>query len=284
MVTLQTLEDISMEALLAAFNYSFSDYIIPFCLTKEQLEEKIKHDGIKLEFSAGAFENNQLIAFLLHGYEVVDNLKIAYNAGTGVIPTKRGNNLTARLYEYILPIFQKKNIDKVLLEVITTNEPAIKIYKNVGFKITRQLNCFKGTINTSNTNSGFEIRKSEVLYDWQKLCSFWSWKPSWRNSIMAVEKLKRSTVFIGIYENEKLLGYSIYSPKTKKIHQLSIDKNHRRQGVGQELLAFIAANYEKEISFINIDHNSKETSQFMKATGMKIFIKQYEMELPLKDL
>ena len=102
MMRLQILENIPYEKLLEVFNLSFSDYIVPLCLTQEQLEDKIKTDSIKLEFSVGAFEDNQLIAFILHGYDMIDNLKIVYNAGTGVIPAKRGNRLTKKLYEYVL--------------------------------------------------------------------------------------------------------------------------------------------------------------------------------------
>jgi len=281
MTILKTLENIPTEKLLEVFNLSFSDYVVPFCLTKEQLEDKIKSDSIKLEFSVGAFENNQLIAFILHGYDTIDNLKIVYNAGTGVIPAKRGNKLTAKLYEYILPILHENDIDKLLLEVITTNEPAIQTYKNIGFKIIRELNCYKGSLNIINTDNDFEIRELEA-YDWQKLQSFWDLQPSWQNSVTAVEKLKKTNISIGIYDGEKLLGYTIFNPKIKRIHQLSVDKNYRRKGVGQQLLKYIATNYGKDVSAINIDNTSEETLKFFNAIGMDIYIKQYEMELPLK--
>lgn len=281
MTILKTLENIPTEKLLEVFNLSFSDYVVPFCLTKEQLEDKIKSDSIKLEFSVGAFENNQLIAFILHGYDTIDNLKIVYNAGTGVIPAKRGNKLTAKLYEYILPILHENDIDKLLLEVTTTNEPAIQTYKNIGFEIIRELNCYKGSLNIINTDNDFEIRELNA-YDWQKLQSFWDLKPSWQNSVTAVEKLKNANISIGIYDEEKLLGYTIFNPKIKRIHQLSVDKNYRRKGVGRQLLAHIATNYGKDISAINIDNTSEETLNFFKDIGMDIYIQQYEMELPLK--
>lgn len=281
MTILKTLEHITTEKLLEVFNLSFSDYVVPFCLTKEQLEDKIKSDSIKFEFSVGAFEDDQLIAFILHGYDTIDNFKIVYNAGTGVIPAKRGNKLTAKLYDYFLPILHENDIDKLLLEVISTNEPAIKTYKNIGFKIIRELNCYKGSLNIINTNNDFEIRELEA-YDWQKLQSFWDLQPSWQNSITAVEKLKKTNISIGIYDGEKLLGYTIFNPKIKKIHQLAVDKNYRRKGVGRQLLAHIATNYGKDVSAINVDNTSEEALKFFKDIGMDIYIKQYEMELKLK--
>ena len=281
MTTIQTLENIPIEKLLEVFNLSFSDYIVPFYLTKEQLEDKIKSDSITLEFSVGAFQDDQLIAFILHGYDLVDQLKIAYNAGTGVIPTKRGSKLTSKMYEYVLPILQANDIDKLLLEVITTNERAIKTYNNIGFKIIRELNCYKGAINITNRKNDFEIRKLEE-YNWQKLQSFWDLKPSWQNSITALEKLKNFNISLGIYDNEKLLGYTIFNPKLKRVYQLSVDKNYRGKGAGRQLLEHIAKNYAKDVSATNIENTSKQTLNFMKTIGIDIFIKQYEMEFPLK--
>jgi ribosomal protein S18 acetylase RimI-like enzyme len=278
---LQTLENTPIEKLLEVFNLSFSDYLVPFRLTREQLEDKIKSDSIQLEFSVGAFEDDQLIAFILHGYDSIDNLKLVYNGGTGVIPTKRGNQLTRKLYEYALPILHENDIDKVLLEVITINEPAIKTYKNTGFKTTRELNCFKGSINITHAINDFQIRELKE-YDWQKLRSFWDFQPSWQNNSTAVEKLQSSNVSIGIYDHEKLLGYAIYNPKLKRLHQLAVDKNYRRRGLGQELLKHISTHYGNDISIINVDSTSKETFQFLTGIGLNIYIKQYEMELTLK--
>lgn len=280
MITLQTLDNISIEALLEVFNLSFSDYIVPFHLTKEQLQDKIKSDSVRLEFSVGAFEDNRLIAFLLHGYDIIDSLKVVYNAGTGVIPAKRGNRLTSKMYEYILPILHENNIDKVVLEVITTNETAVKTYQNIGFKIIRQLNCFKGVLNTSTANHDFEIRELEA-YDWPKFQSFWDFKPTWQNSLTAVEQLKQSNVSIGIYDNETLIGYTIYNPKSKRIHQLAVDKNYRNSGIARKLLGYISTNHAVAIAFLNIEDSSTEVLKFMTGIGTNVYIKQYEMEFNL---
>ncbi|RZL18198.1 MAG: N-acetyltransferase [Pedobacter sp.] len=85
-----------------------------------------------------------------------------------------------------------------------------------------------------------------------------------------------------MYESERLLGYSIFNPKLKRVHQLSVDKNFRRKGIGRQLLAYISTNFGEEISVTNIDSSSKEISKFMANIGMKMYIKQYEMELTLK--
>ena len=179
-----------------------------------------------------------------------------------------------------MPLFRKKGIGHVLLEVITTNEPAAKTYQNIGFKIIRKLNCFKGLIVATDINRPFEIRELEA-YDWPKLSSFWDLKPSWQNSITALEKLQQTTVAIGVYEDEKLLGYAVYNPSLKRIHQLSVDKNYIQRGIGRQLLYEISSRYGEAVSAINVDQNSEETVAFLKAMGMEIYVQQYEMELLL---
>lgn len=277
-MTIQTLENTSVDELLEIFNLSFSDYIVPFTITRQQLEDKIKSEGIKLELSVGAFEDNKLIAFVLHAYGVVDRIKTVYNSGTGVIPAKRGNKLTLKLYEYILPVLKTKNIERLHLEVITTNKRAIKSYESVGFKTTRLLKCFKGSVNNKNDIIHFGIRTLQS-HNWQKLQSFWDIKPTWQNSAFVINNLPQSTVSIGLYKNEELAGYLVYNPKLKRIHQFAVDKRFREIGIGRQLFSYIAAHYENNFSIINVDENSKETLKFMAGLGMDKFITQQEMEL-----
>jgi GNAT superfamily N-acetyltransferase len=68
----------------------------------------------------------------------------------------------------------------------------------------------------------------------------------------------------------------------KRLHQLSVDKNYRKRGIGRRLLKHISTNYGKDISITNIDNSSKETLKFLTGVGMNIYIKQHEMELTLK--
>lgn len=48
-ITIRNLENLSSTTLVATFNLSFSDYLVPFSLTKEQLEQKMKSENISLK-------------------------------------------------------------------------------------------------------------------------------------------------------------------------------------------------------------------------------------------
>ena len=280
MTTFQTLENISTSDILATFNQSFSDYILPFHLTLPQLEEKIKNDSLRLELSAGAFESGKLVGFILHGFDIIDNKRVIYNAGTGVIPEKRGNKLTAGLYDYIFPLLKTENVDNTQLEVLTENKPAIKTYEKIGFEISRKLDCYKGAISIEIPNNNYEIKELK-LYDWEIMKSFWDWEPSWQNSITAVENVKDSIISIGIYDHSTLLGYLLFNPKSKRVQQFAIDKKYRKQGLGKQLFGHIASEFGAEMSLINIDADATGTAQFLAPLGFEKYIMQYEMRLKL---
>ena len=83
-----TLETSNIEDILSVFNSSFSDYSIPLQLNISQLKSKIEVDHVDLSLSVGAFENEKLVGFVLHGTSILNGEKVAYNGGTGVIPEK----------------------------------------------------------------------------------------------------------------------------------------------------------------------------------------------------
>ncbi|MGB1041677.1 MAG: GNAT family N-acetyltransferase, partial [Flavobacteriales bacterium] len=126
---MKTLKSVSQQEVLSVFNKSFSDYFVSLQLSEKQFFEKLISNNIDFSLSVGAFENNKLVGFILHGV----NAKSVYNSGTGVIPKRRGFGLTIRMYKFILPILKSNQISKVVLEVITENIQAIKSYKKVGF-------------------------------------------------------------------------------------------------------------------------------------------------------
>lgn len=278
MIELRTLQNIEIEELVEVFNLSFSDYILPFKLTKEQLVEKMESENVSLAYSVGAFESGKLIAFILHFSTIVGDEKIVYNGGTGVIPSKRGKELTYKMYEYILPVLKAENVRSIQLEVLTDNAQAIRSYQKVGFEKKRNLACFKGQINPKKTANPAEIREINA-YDWHHLASFWDFHPTWQNAIEVMEKLSLTNVAFGAFIKGNLVGYIIFNPKTNRVHQFGVDKAYRKQGIGSQLFAHIAENKEISFSTINIDEKATETIHFLLQLGFENYINQLEMML-----
>jgi ribosomal protein S18 acetylase RimI-like enzyme len=277
---IRTLAGIDNIKILSVFNESFSDYLIPFRLTEDQLKCKMIADKIDLELSVGVFENGKLIGFILHGFDIINNQKVVYNGGTGVIPKKRGFGLTKQMYLFNLSVLEKKGIDKIILEVISNNIQAIKSYKKSGFKPTRELACFKGNFETKKSNKEIEI-KELANYPWEQMESFWDVTPTWQNSKNVLNNQRVENDALGAYITNKLVGYVICSPKSKRILQVAVHKDFRKIGIASTLVAHLAKKHGSSLSFINVDKKAKHANSFLKSVGLENYLEQFEMELIL---
>lgn len=277
---IKSLVGIEHTDILNVFNESFSDYFVPFQLTEGLLKSKMVADQTDLELSVGAFENQNLIAFILHGWDTIKSQKVVYNGGTGVIPSKRGNGLTKRMYLFSLPVLQKRGVDKIVLEVISQNIQAIKSYEKSGFTKTRELACFKGNFKSNRTNKDLKIRPL-LAYPWKTMESFWDINPTWQNSKNAMNTLRTVNTSFGAYLDNQLVGYLIYNSQSRRIQQVAVDKDFREKGIASTLLSNLSEEYRNSLSVINVDKKAKSMINFLNSVGLENYLEQFEMQIEL---
>lgn len=280
MITFKTLENTDSEIIRQAINLGFSDYSIPLQFSPEHWEQKVLAENIKWHLSVGAFDGDTLVGVIMHGEKKTNVGHWIYNGGTAVIPSHRGQKNTKKMYDFILPKLKGTTADKLILEVIEDNFPAITSYKASGFKTKRHLESYKGLLSDVVTSEVYEV-KPLPTFDWALLQSFWDVKPTWQNDIEAVELSQMYLKSLGVFSENRLLGYIIYNPKTNRILQLAVSKLHRRQKIASTLLSKAIEHKETPLVVTNIDNAKHDTIAFMKALGIPNFVNLFEMELPI---
>jgi len=195
-----------------------------------------------------------------------------YDAGTGVIPEYRRQGLSNRMFELMMPEFSSRGCQQYLLEVVTTNDKAIALYKGLDFLTTRTLSllhCEGDMVAREGAGDDFELREIETP-DWGSLCTFWDGEPSWQNSTNAVDRSRHNKRFIGAFKGEKCVGYIVYSSPFGRIAQLAVDRDHRRRGIGTRLvkmmIAETAAGQRPQV--INIDRSIDSAMTFLKTAAL----------------
>lgn len=282
MVTFNKLSSTSNREILDCFNHAFSDYSIPFKLNIQQLETKLSAENIDKEISVGAFREGKLVGFVLHGNRILKGMNIAYNGGTGVVPGERGKALTKKMYGYIFPTLVSQGFEKVILEVISNNFPAIKSYESIGFVPTRNLDCFKGELVSKGVNKKIKIEENTKL-DLGLLSNFGEVKPSWQNSNESILNLEEATCQLIAYSGSEQVGYCIVNSSNNRIIQIAVHKKFRNKQIGSTLLSYIEKNMSKVSSIINVDSRSKSTTSFLESNNLKKFLSQIEMELAITN-
>ncbi len=117
------------DAVFEAFTATFSDYVVPLTPTPEQLAEMLRRRGWVPEASAGAFEDERIVAFTLNAVE--DDR--AYDTGTGVIPTHRRRGLARAMMQHSFDLLS--HCSTYTLEVLEQNVRAVELYRSLGFSV-----------------------------------------------------------------------------------------------------------------------------------------------------
>jgi len=261
--------------LCQTFNLAFSDYIVPVNLTPPVMEEKFQGENTSLEWSIGAFNGPELGAFILHGVDDKAAPTVLYNGGTGVIPAFRGQHLVQKMYKTFIPRYQDAGIRRIVLEVISTNLPAIKAYKNSGFEKNRVLECFKGDIRAGLPAAPVMIREQSQPA-WALYHTFLDMEPSWCNLLSSARREKTTTVWEAVQDGQ-VIGFIAVNVLTRRVRSIGVSPSYRRSGVGNALLKHTASALPGTLTVINIDDRFPGICRFLEQAGLNNYLSQYEM-------
>lgn len=262
-----------MTSLVATFNEAFSDYFVPFHVTEEYLSNRMNAARVDYSVSVGAFEGDHLVAFVLLGIDMLDGKLTAHNAGTGVIPSYRGQRLVARLYAYVLPDLKRAGVMQSTLEVITKNEKAINAYNSIGYKIKRMLLCFAGHINAPISVTEHIVTEKEI--PWHRLKSMNRQKFTWELSDKAVHILSKDYVCISLIQQDECKAYAIVNPCNGFVAQCGFEEGNTAL-YGPELFAALGFEFPF-IRLNNVDERETALISVLKNVGLENHIDQYEM-------
>lgn len=277
---ISSLANTNMEQIHAAFQQAFSDYAEAWNKTVDELRQLLERRGFDPALSFGAFDNGTLVSFTLNGIGMWNGQLTAYDTGTGTIPAYRKQGLAARIFNESVPALKQLGIRQYLLEVIKVNTGAFELYQKQGFKVGRELDYYIGTkkdLALKNNITGLTIKPLNRP-DWRLLQQFWEFKPSWQNSVDAMNRKLSSFMKIGVFDGETLAGYGFVDTGTGDIPQLAISQQYRRRGLATALVNELVKYSEGEVvRVINADAAYTPFREFMASIGLKPGHGQYEM-------
>ena len=195
------------------FNNAFEDYLVPVRLSESDFKRKLlDKTNIHFKYSVGSYSENQLVGFLFQTIGNYQELKTAYNGGTGVIPSFRGNNLTYHMYQHVLPSLIRKEVKNCVLEVISNNRPAIRSYEKVGFRKSKFLHCLK-LDDESRYMKNLPGRKFRIVEAadpaWDKYESFCDFETSFLDTFYMLKKNIKNERILEAYDGSEMAGYII---------------------------------------------------------------------------
>jgi ribosomal protein S18 acetylase RimI-like enzyme len=278
------LDDESFSIAHRKFLEAFSDYIISFQLSEQQFHNHMVLNAVDLNRSVGCFDGRELVGLSLNGFGRWNGVRTVYDAGTGVIPTHRKRGVSELMFGMMLPLFRDEGYGQCLLEVISSNEPAVRLYEKLDFEKTRSLYLMQAQELNEHPNipDGIEFREIEDP-DMTFLAGFGDGEPSWQNSTEAIERSLIMKRVIGAFSGGDCVGYVAFSAGVGRVAQIAVRPEFRRRGIGGRLLAELKADARPgyNLQVINIDGNLTESVEFFRNRGFEVILEQFEMRKEL---
>ena len=277
---IRSLNNICLNELFEAFEQAFADYEMQ--LNKVELLTMLKRRGFEPKASFGAFDGNKIVSFTCNGIGNFYGTPTVYDTGTGTLKDYQGKGLATQVFKYSIPHLKALGVKEYLLEVLQHNIGALSVYRKLGFEVTREFYYFK----LKNNQISKTIRTLDFPYtlkpikidEYNSIPNFWDFKPSWQNSIEAIERCLKDFICLGVFSEGNLIGYGVFEPISGDVTQIAVDKQFRRRGVGSLLFQkMLESNKHSSIKIINTDIECHSITTFLQSKNIEPAGKQFEM-------
>lgn len=282
MISYKKCSEVSYESIYKAFALGFSDYVIPMTLSKEDfISIFFGAEGNSLQYSFIAFDNEVPVGLILGGIRVFDGIKTMRCGTLCIVPDYRGKGISNKLMEIHHEEAKLQQCKRVFLEVIKSNERAVKFYKKIGYMPMSDLKYFSIKAEELAAKSNKEFILYEVEYE--KILEYRNLIKgvhiNWQSNIECFVDSATHAYFVA-NDGSKNVGYIAMSKKGK-IEQLYVEPEYRCKGIATNLIVSAVEKVKTENIKICFPNNSMFECFLVKSNFVRDEIEQFEMYMPL---
>lgn len=250
-------------ALHCAMLAAFSDYVVPLQPDADSFKAALSSRGFDPEASFVAVDGGDIIGF----WNVATRNTKRYLIGSGTRIGHRGRGLASRLGMAAINAAENAGAESFWLEVIEGNTGAERLYRKLGFDVTRKLDCYR-LHHPSPDPSRCELSDFGTVA--QAIQRYSTWEPTWQNATETISGLPLTSFLHE--EGGAIIGAG------GLVHQIAA----RDPSALADLLA--AAATVGSLTLVNVESADRVLCSLLQELGGDRFIVQSEMRLSLPNL
>ena len=152
-------------------------------MTVETLARRVRMEDLDLGQSFLASNGEEFVGFAFFGLRSRD----VWCGGLGIVPKFRGRGLSKLLMSEFVARARCCGATRVRLEVLTRNTPAIRLYKQIGMRITRDLLILERVSGESGTTDRIvELHEADPDVMLRHYDRLHSWRLSWQRQLQSL--------------------------------------------------------------------------------------------------
>ena len=264
---IRTLTHDDFESLHAAFLAAFSDYVVKFALTPEQLAEMLTRRGWVPEALGRRVRGRSAWS---RSRSTASKATAPTTPAPASSPPTAAAASAAQLMERSFELLSDR-CSTYVLEVLEPNTKAAELYRATRVRES----CGRFSAGAYESSSRQVSESQELLLDDSATRAGrlpFDVEPSWQNSTASIARAKAPHVILGD-EN----GYAVVFPDRGDLAQLVVRREARRRGIGTRLLEAAAEAAGKPLVILNVDDSDAGIAAFLEHAGAKRTVRQLEM-------
>lgn len=269
--------------LVALFNLGYSDYFVPVSLDEASLAAVAEAWDIDLDASRVALRaDGTPIGFTF----LAIRGRRGWIAGMGVPPAMRGGGWGRATLESVLDVARARRLERVDLEVLEPNAPAIRIYERCGFTDRRRLDVLVRAPGppppASDLPDGFEIAPVPVARCLEMHAGLHPEGVPWQRDLPVLERQRHRLEALGLTAGGRLLGWVMLlgDRERTQIQDVACSGDVAPALATAVVRAALASRPEAAFRLLNLPRDAREAGAF-RSLGFETEWTQREMSVAL---
>jgi len=291
-VELKPLSSLSFAAAVELWNEGFQGYSVDLSMSLNDYLARLHTTGVSIEKSLVAKLEGRPVGFLMNAIRHHAGQLVAWNGGTGVIPEFRSQGVGRVLVAGALKIYAEAKVDYATLEAISTNEPAIALYKSCGYDAVDELTFLQHTGKLDIPFDSADYVVEEVTPGHVSQTSFYDACVPWQAHWQSVNDNCGQAIIV--YDTaHSPIGYALFRKQFEDDGDLKAITLHQCVAAPSrpDHANIISCALSYLFSPLSVDclrstHNFKKSNQvamdLLKRAGFKTFVEQVWMKKVLK--
>jgi len=211
-VELKPMNTCSFQTALNVWNEGFQGYFVDLTLSLDKFLARVTSECLSPEMSFIAFVAEKPVGFLLNGIRAKGVTKVAWNGGTGVIPSYRGKGIGRVLVNKSIELYEAHGVEVATLEAVRDNKSAINLYTNCGYAIVEELTFLDSgdSVPSFDLKPGFTVRP--VSLSSVGALSFYPDLSAWQTQWQSLLSSNGEAIIVSDHSGGAV-GYALYKKR-----------------------------------------------------------------------